>query len=381
MTDRERWLRTYRFQEVDHVPDMEFGYWDETFPTWHKQGLPQQITDNGIADRYFGFTPMSLVPVYLWPDPPPYEEKIIEQTDEYTVVRERMGVTEMRFTDGSDSIPRFLNWELKGPEDWERFKAGMNPDDPRRYPDNWDEVVAELNASTVPVQIDCGSLFGRLRDWMGFENILIACMDQPDFIEQMMEDMTNFLIGCLRRAVEDVRIDAGLFWEDMCFSNGPMISPRLFREWMTPRYKRITDFVKQAGTEVFIVDCDGDITQLVEHWLAGGVNCMFPLEIAAGTDPYAMRREFGREVLLLGGVNKRALAQDKAAIRREVDRIVDLVADGGYIPHVDHRCPPDVSYENYLYYLKTKREALGIPDPWADGPPDPNELELYEEVW
>ncbi len=216
---------------------------------------------------------------------------------------------------------------------------------------------------------------------MGFENILIACMDQPDFIEQMMEDMTNFLIGCLRRAVEEVRIDVGLFWEDMCFNNGPMISPRLFREWMTPRYKRITDFVKQASTEVFIVDCDGDITELVEHWIAGGVNCMFPLEIAGGTDPYALRREFGRELLLKGGVNKIELAQDKAAIRREVDRILDLVADGGFIPHVDHRCPPDVSYKNYLYYLKTKRQALGIPDPWAAGPPDPNELELYEEVW
>jgi len=149
---------------------------------------------------------------------------------------------------------------------------------------------------------------------------------------------------------------------------------------MTPRYKRITDFVKQAGTEVFIVDCDGDITQLVEHWIDGGVNCMFPLEIAAGTDPYALRREFGRDLLLKGGVNKIELAKDKAAIRREVDRILDLVADGGYIPH-DHRCPPDVSYENYLYYLKTKRQALGIPDPWAAGPPDPDQLEPAEDVW
>jgi len=158
--------------------------------------------------------------VYLLPDPPPYEEKIIEQTDEYVVVRGVTGVTEMRFTDGSDTIPRFLDWELKGPDDWERFKASMNPDDPRRYPDNWEEVVAQLNRSDAPVLMGCGSLFGGLRDWMGFENILIACMDQPHFIEQMMEDMTNFLIGCLRRAVEEVRIDVGSFWEDMCFENG-----------------------------------------------------------------------------------------------------------------------------------------------------------------
>ncbi len=103
MTDRERWLRTFTFQEIDHVPDIEFGYWDDTFPTWHQQGLPQQIAANGIADRYFGFAPISRVPAYLWPDPPPYEHKVIEQTDEYTIVRGAMGVTEMQFTEGSES--------------------------------------------------------------------------------------------------------------------------------------------------------------------------------------------------------------------------------------------------------------------------------------
>ena len=189
-----------------------------------------------------------------------------------------------------------------------------------------------------------------------------------------MEDLTNFYIGCLRRVVEQVRIDEGLFWEDMYFNYGPMISPKLFRELMTPRYRRITDFVKQAGAEVFTVDSDGDMTQLVEHWLAGGVNCMFPVEIHAGSDPFAMRREFGHDVLLQGGVNKRELSKGKAAIRREVNHLVDLVADGGFIPFVDHRVPPDVTYDDYLYYLKTKREALGIPDPWADGPPDPDKL-------
>ncbi len=373
MTHRERWLRTFRFEEVDHVPDEEFGYWDDTFARWHQHGLPPQINDNAIADRYFGFAPTAGVPVNTGLLPA-FEHKILEDRGEHQIIQDNAGVICMVHSNGTDSIPRFLDWSLKTPDDWEQFKERLNPDDPRRYPDNWDEVVAELNNSTVPALVNCGSLFGCLRDWMGFENIAIAIMEQPDWIEQMMADLTNFYIGCLQRAVEQVRIDGGAFWEDMCFNYGPMISPKLFRELMTPRYKRITDFVKQAGAEVFIVDSDGDMTQLVEHWIAGGVNCMFPIEIHAGSDPFAMRREFGREVLLKGGVNKRELAKDKAAIRREVDRLVDLVAEGGFIPHVDHRVPPDVSYDNYLYYLRTKREALGIPDPWAAGPPDPDSL-------
>jgi uroporphyrinogen decarboxylase len=160
-----------------------------------------------------------------------------------------------------------------------------------------------------------------------------------------------------------VDLDFADFWEDMCFNMGPMISPAMFKEFMVPRYKRITDFLKQHGVDVVYVDCDGDINELVPLWLEGGVNCMFPLEIQSGSDPYPIREKYGEQVLLLGGVDKMQLIAGKVAIRKEIDRITPLVETGGYIPHVDHRCPPDVTYENYLYYLKTKREAFGIPEP------------------
>ncbi len=373
MTHRERFLRTYRFQEVDHTPDMEFGYWDETFPRWHEEGLPQQIDNNAIADSYFGFAPFAGVPVNVGLLPA-FESRVIEETDRHQIIVDEEGVTCQVHKDGTSSIPHYLDWSLKTPDDWPVFKERLDPDNPARYPDDWDEVSKKLNNSSVPVQVSAGSMFGRIRDWMGFENVAIAVMEQPEWIEEMMEHLTQLYTTVLGRAAQHVPIDCAMFWEDMAFKQGPMISPKLFRELMTPRYKRITDVLKEASCEVFIVDCDGDITQLVEHWLAGGVNCMFPLEIAAGTDPFEMRERFGREVLLMGGVNKRALAKDKQAIRAEVDRLLPLVKQGGYIPHVDHRCPPDVSYENYLYYLQYKREKLGIPDPWANGPPDPDSL-------
>jgi len=373
MTHRERFLRTYRFEQVDHVPDMEFGYWDETFPRWHDEGLPPQIDNNAIADRYFGFAPFAGVPVNVGLLPA-FESRVIEETDRHQIIIGGQGVKCQVHKDGTSSVPHFLDWSLKTPADWSVFKERLDPDNLARYPDDWDEVSNNLNNSSVPVQVSAGSMFGRIRDWMGFENVAIAVMEQPEWIEEMMEHLTRLYTTVLGQAAQHVPIDCAMFWEDMAFKQGPMISPKLFRELMTPRYKRVTDVLKKAGCEVFIVDCDGDITQLVEHWLAGGVNCMFPLEIAAGTDPFEMRERFGRDVLLMGGVNKRELAKDKQAIRAEVDRITPLVEQGGYIPHVDHRCPPDVSYENYLYYLQYKREALGIPDPWADGPPDPGSL-------
>ncbi|MFQ5810758.1 MAG: uroporphyrinogen decarboxylase family protein, partial [Armatimonadota bacterium] len=134
-------------------------------------------------------------------------------------------------------------------------------------------------------------------------------------------------------------------------------------EFLVPRYRRIADLLLEHGCDVVITDCDGNINDVVHLWLAGGVNCMFPVEVAAGTDPVALRERFGHDILLAGGVNKRELAKDKQAIEQEVQRLLPLVEDGGFIPHVDHRVPPDVSYENYLYYLDCKRETFGIPRP------------------
>ena len=363
MTHRERWLRTLHFEEVDHVPDEEFGYWTNTFTRWHEEGLPEEINENGIADRYFGFAPRTGVPVNIGLMPA-FETEVLEETGEYRIVRDTEGTIKQEFTDGTDTIPRFIRFPIETRADWEKFRERLDPTDPARYPENWDEHVQRLNNSDVPVVVGCGSLFGRFRDWMGFEGISIKCMDEPDLIQDMAEYWVYFMETVLARAVRDIKkIDAGSFWEDMCFNKGCIISPKMFREWLTPRYKRITDFVRQAGADIFYLDCDGNITDVVECWLDGGVNMMFPVEVAAGSDPFEIRKRWGKRVLLLGGVNKRALALGREAIDEELRRLVPLVEQGGVIPHVDHRVPPDVSYDDYLYYLRRKRELLGIPQP------------------
>ena len=83
------------------------------------------------------------------------------------------------------------------------------------------------------------------------------------------------------------------------------------------------------------------------------MNGFWPLEVAAGMDPVALRKKYGKQILLIGGIDKRVLAQDKKAIEKEVmGKVPFLVSQGGYIPSLDHTVPPDVSFENYMYYLQ-----------------------------
>ena len=106
-------------------------------------------------------------------------------------------------------------------------------------------------------------------------------------------------------------------------------------------------------------DCDGNILPIVDCFLAGGVNCMFPVEVNAGSDPVLLRQRWP-DILMQGGFCKMRLAEGKAAIRREMERLQPLVRAGGFIPGVDHRVQADVKLENYKYYLKLKRELLGV---------------------
>jgi uroporphyrinogen decarboxylase len=132
----------------------------------------------------------------------------------------------------------------------------------------------------------------------------------------------------------------------------------MFKEWMVPRYKRLISILNRHGIDVVITDCDGNINELVGLWIEGGVNCMFPLEINSHTIPAELRAKYGQQVLLAGGVDKIQLAGGKKEIEQEIERLRPTVETGGFIPHVDHRVPPDVSYDNYLYYLKLKRQEF-----------------------
>ncbi len=344
------------FKSVDRVPNHEFGYWHETLRRWHTEGLPPEIDGNGKADVFFGFDPKGGVPVDLGLRPG-FERVVLEETDRYQIVQDG-GVKCMIHKDGSSSIPHYIEFPLKNRVDWNDFKSRLDPTDAARYAHDWEGIRRRLQDRDVPVGVGIGSLFGWIRNWMGFEGVALACCDDPELIEQIMEHLTEMIVTVVSHSLQFADPDFAAGWEDMCFNHGPIISPKMFADWMVPRYKRITDLLMKHGVDVVIVDCDGNINELAEHWLEGGVNCMFPIEVNAGSNPVALRERFGQRVLLAGGVDKTKLSKGKREIEQELERIRKTVESGGFIPHVDHRVPPDVSYDNYLYYLKLKKRLF-----------------------
>jgi len=116
---------------------------------------------------------------------------------------------------------------------------------------------------------------------------------------------------------------------------------------------------RKKGCALSLVDCDGNPEALIPLWLEAGVNIMFPLEVTEGVDHWAWRKKFGKELLLRGGISKEAVAA--GTIEKELERVRPLIDSGGYVPHLDHLAPPNISYKEYLAYLKAKRRIIGRP--------------------
>jgi len=174
--------------------------------------------------------------------------------------------------------------------------------------------------------------------------------------------MADFCCACGERALREADLDYVLLWEDMAYKTGPHISPDMFRRFMMKPYKKLTGFIRDHGVDLIFVDSDGDSGPLIPLWMEGGVNGFYPIERVAGMDAVSLRKQYGRELRLMGGIDKRAMAEGPKAIDRELANVAPLLRDGGFIPWCDHHVPPDVSLEHYQYYVRRMQEASLDPD-------------------
>jgi hypothetical protein len=366
MTDRERFVATMHYQPRDRSPIWDFSFWDETLPIWHGQGLPEWVNRSN-SDHFFGMDfglersgGVVRVNAGLAPH---FERTVLEDRDDHEIVQQEDGVRVLR-RKFLGSIPHPESHLLRDRESWENhYKPRLDPDNPARYPADWDERVKVWTDPNrpYPAILPGGSLYGWLRNWMGMENLAYVVYDDPALFEEMVTTVADCVIGTLTRVLETGgQFDACGMWEDMAYNAGPLLSPRHFVKYLVPNYRRITDLLHRYGVDVIWLDCDGNIELLIPHWLDAGVNCMFPLEIGTwGTDPIQLRAQYGKDLLMMGGFDKHILARTREEIEAEVHRLAPLVEEGGYIGFCDHRVPPDVPLDNYLFYLEIVREVWG----------------------
>jgi hypothetical protein len=315
MDARQRFLRTLTYQSVDRIPYLEEGIRDEVLEEWYRQGLPPEADLNEL----FHYDPREEIDPDL--EPRPYPKRW------------------SRFS-----------------KDLGEFKRRLEPHDRRRLPKDWKRKVKAWHSRNYPLILNVHQGFFLtmgVGDWERFYEVIYLTKDQPTLVQGMMEVQGEFAARLAERIMGEVKVDAVLFSEPIGGNNGPIISPRMYRDFVLNSYTPIVEAARKFQVQLVIMRTYANPRPLLDDFFKLGINCLWACETPEdGMDYRELRRIYGRDLLLIGGIDTDALRIGPEAIKKELAKVPELLAQGGYIPLLDGRVRVDVPYENYVYYRR-----------------------------
>ncbi len=383
MTDRERKLAVLNDEEYDRLPIVHFGFWGETLRKWADEGhlsddLARSWDDGNPADieisKILGFDSNWYTCFHMGSDlRPGFEHKIIKEfPDGSKHYLNGHGVVLLSSPEAG-SIPAEIEHTLTDRASWEeQYKWRYEWSEERvtdsrvlkdgafiPYTEGGLEYL-QTGERDIAYGLMCGSLIGTIRNIVGVVGLSYMQMDDEDLMDEIITTSADICYQNVKYVLEaGAKFDFAHFWEDVCFKNGPLISPRVMREKVGPHYKRITDLVGEYGINIVSLDCDGCIDTLLPIWLENGVNTMFPIEVGtwdANITPW--REKYGKDLRGVGGMNKVTFSRDRAAIDAEIERLRPQIELGGFIPCPDHRIAPDAKWDLVRYYCDRMHEMF-----------------------
>jgi hypothetical protein len=310
-----------RYGNPDRVPYFEEGIREEVLDAWRKQGLAADAD----PDRLF---------------PSDRREEIQPELE---------------------PLPLPEPWPTS-PAELDNLRKSLDPADPRRFPDDWSERVRNWRTRdhVLMLRVHRGFFLSMgVNEWDRFAEVIRLTIESPEFVRESMRIHGEFASAVAEKVLDEVEIDAAVFSEPIGGNDRALISPRMYEDLILPGYAPVFDVLRRKGVETIVFRTYANSRVLIPSILKGGFNCLWACEIDCESMDYRdIRREFGRELRLIGGVDLDALRRDREAIRREVEeKVPPLIAEGGYAPLADGRVREDISFENYVYYRELLREV------------------------
>jgi hypothetical protein len=320
MDSRKRFRETMGYGAPDRIPYFYEGMERDVLQEWRKQGLSSD------ADLYdmFCFDPREEVEPDLEP----------------------------RF--------RFNKWPSSTSE-LGRLQGALNPNERGRLPKRWNNLVHKWRTRDYPLflRVHRGFFLSMGVDgWKRFKEVMYLTIRDPKFVREAMRIQGEFVALIAERALKEVEFDAAVFVEPIAENHGPLISPKMYEDLVLKSYESVLAVLRRYGVDTIIFLTFANTRLFIPSILKWGFNCLWACEVnQKGMDYRELRREFGRDLRLIGGIDLDVLRLNKETIKREVyEKVPPLLADGGFVPLAYGRVRKDVPLENYVYYRRLFEE-------------------------
>ena len=228
MTNRQRFHALMNFEPVDRLPMIEWAmWWNKTIDRWKREGLPDELTDEGDIREYFGLDAVRQLwfnPIKATYPPTEYGRGLVSDRKSYNKIKKHL------YPEKSRDVLASGTFDRKKIEGWANRQA----------------------KGKMIIWITLEGFFWFPRRLFGIEKHLYAFYDEPEVMHAINSDLLDYNLQVLEQFCQICKPDFMTFAEDMSYNNGPMISKSLFDEFMAPYYKKIVPELRRNGIIPFI---------------------------------------------------------------------------------------------------------------------------------
>jgi len=326
----ERLLRTFRHEKTDRVPNFEFLIGKKST----SYILGKEAVDTWRLN--------------------PADYVILAQR----IGMDAIGTTIFNLLKEGTGLPRIPEIECKGKfSDWNslrRLERNIKPaelDHERIL-----QYFRAVKGTNIGIWVHFTGGLTWTYEQMGFENFCLALHDNINYVEHLMDLITQQNILLLR---EILKYDISFvhIGDDLGYRSGLLINPEILNRIWVPRIRKILQLVKKRGIPVTF-HSDGTIMEIIPTLIELGFCALNPIE-PYGNNIYTIKERYGDKICLIGNIDIAGpLAfgtpeEVEAEVKGHLDR---LAPRGGYVMATSHSVIDDIPPENFMTMIKVTHE-------------------------
>ncbi len=378
MTSRERVLCAINFEEPDRIP-LVIGVSNATGIKMKPYRRIKELAGIEATDRY----------LYDWP------ELGTADVDEETLRRlhsDVRGILDLepdstrernkQRAPGSDCIDSWGSgqteitpgdWcpfvhplaEARSLEDLDNYDGWPDMSDPTRIAHVKDAACRLADEDQYAILATPWLLFPfeRAHAMQGMEQFLLNMAMDADFAKALLVKIASYCKELMGRFLEELgdNVDMIKIGDDLGIQQGPMISPKMYRDIIKPVHADFIEFIKaRTRAKVFFHSC-GDVAPLIEDFVDIGVDILNPIQTSSGSmsDLPEIKKRYGKNIVFCGGIDTHRILPFGTVeeVRDEVRRVMGILGPGGgYMVGAVHTVMNDVPPENVLAMVDAVEE-------------------------
>lgn len=367
MNSRERMMAALEHREPDRVP-IAMGGEDASIHIQAYRRLKDYLGLYGAGDEATNIILQVIEPeerirerfgcdtLFLTPGPPSdWELKVDPQTDSLV---DEFGVRWARPPGGYwyDAVEHPLKEGTV--EELKRY-AFPNPRDPARV-EGLAEKARRLYDETDKALVGAGpwGIYELSYCLRGIEELYMDMATNLSYVEALAERVLEWHTGYYEALLDAVGpyIQVVTLSDDLGHNDGPLFSPRIFRQVYKPRLRRLIDFIKsKTEAKIYLHSC-GSVYTYIPDFIEMGVDVLNPVQVSArDMDTAKLKKEFGRDLAFWGGGcdnNVLSFGTPKDVEEEVKRRVYDLAPGGGYVFCSIHNISAEVPPENIVAFYE-----------------------------